>query len=67
MNPFHSVSDSIDILINNAGLAVGKYQLTADGHEMTWATNHLGEDIFIVSSFALWSGITPKLAPYILL
>ncbi|KAF8381053.1 hypothetical protein PRIPAC_70195 [Pristionchus pacificus] len=38
----YELSDSIDILINNAGLAVGKYQLTADGHEMTWATNHLG-------------------------
>lgn len=48
---FHSVVPSIDILINNAGLTVGKYQLTVDGHEMTWGTNHLGMFILKASLF----------------
>ncbi|GMS87467.1 hypothetical protein PENTCL1PPCAC_9642 [Pristionchus entomophagus] len=33
---------SIDILVNNAGVWMPDYQTTADGHEMTWGTNHLG-------------------------
>ena len=33
--------DRIDILINNAGNAFNTRQLSADGLELTWATNHL--------------------------
>jgi NAD(P)-dependent dehydrogenase (short-subunit alcohol dehydrogenase family) len=33
--------DHIDILINNAGGASGRRELSADGLELTWATNHL--------------------------
>jgi NAD(P)-dependent dehydrogenase (short-subunit alcohol dehydrogenase family) len=33
--------DHIDILINNAGGATGSRELTVDGIERTWATNHL--------------------------
>jgi NAD(P)-dependent dehydrogenase (short-subunit alcohol dehydrogenase family) len=32
----------LDVLINNAGIVVGSRQLSADGHELTWATNFLG-------------------------
>jgi NAD(P)-dependent dehydrogenase (short-subunit alcohol dehydrogenase family) len=32
----------IDVLINNAGTASGTRELTVDGLEMTFATNHLG-------------------------
>jgi NAD(P)-dependent dehydrogenase (short-subunit alcohol dehydrogenase family) len=33
--------DHVDILINNAGNAFNSRQLSADGFELTWATNHL--------------------------
>ena len=32
----------IDVLINNAGLRIDTYQQSADGIELTFATNHLG-------------------------
>ena len=32
----------IDVLVNNAGVIISERQLSADGIEMTWATNHLG-------------------------
>jgi NAD(P)-dependent dehydrogenase (short-subunit alcohol dehydrogenase family) len=34
--------DRINILVNNAGGAFRERQLSADGIELTWATNHLG-------------------------
>jgi retinol dehydrogenase 12 len=34
--------DHIDILINNAGAAFNRRELSADGIELTWATNQLG-------------------------
>uniref|UniRef100_A0A1I7UVW9 Retinol dehydrogenase 12 n=1 Tax=Caenorhabditis tropicalis TaxID=1561998 RepID=A0A1I7UVW9_9PELO len=35
--------DTIDILINNAGIMFqSKHELTKDGHEKTWQSNHLG-------------------------
>lgn len=34
--------DHIDILINNAGAAFSRRQQSADGLELTWATNQLG-------------------------
>jgi NAD(P)-dependent dehydrogenase (short-subunit alcohol dehydrogenase family) len=34
--------DRLDLLINNAGLLVPKYQETEDGFEVQWATNYLG-------------------------
>lgn len=37
----HLHFDSIDVLINNGGTASRPRQLTADGLEMTFATNHL--------------------------
>jgi NAD(P)-dependent dehydrogenase (short-subunit alcohol dehydrogenase family) len=32
----------LDVLVNNAGIAARNRQLSADGHELTWATNFLG-------------------------
>jgi NAD(P)-dependent dehydrogenase (short-subunit alcohol dehydrogenase family) len=32
----------LDVLVNNAGVALRERQLTADGHEKTWQTNFLG-------------------------
>jgi retinol dehydrogenase-12 len=31
----------LDVLVNNAGVALRERQLTADGHEVTWETNFL--------------------------
>ncbi|UYZ63878.1 SDR family oxidoreductase [Hymenobacter weizhouensis] len=31
----------LDILVNNAGIMPGPHTLTAEGHELSWATNHL--------------------------
>lgn len=38
---FLSKYSRLDVLVNNAGLAVGKRTLTVDGIEMTFAVNHL--------------------------
>lgn len=39
----HAQYPRLDVLVNNAGLMFGsKRQLSADGYEMTLATNHLG-------------------------
>ncbi len=32
----------LDVLVNNAGVALRSRQVTADGHERTWETNFLG-------------------------
>jgi len=39
---FTAGHSSLDVLVNNAGIAVGTRQVTADGHELTWQTNFLG-------------------------
>ncbi|MFD2783945.1 SDR family oxidoreductase [Hymenobacter rubripertinctus] len=31
----------LDILVNNAGIMPGRFTLTEEGHELSWATNHL--------------------------
>jgi len=33
---------ALDVLVDNAGTAVREREVTADGHERTWQTNHLG-------------------------
>ncbi|GMR55947.1 hypothetical protein PMAYCL1PPCAC_26142, partial [Pristionchus mayeri] len=38
----HKLESHVDILVNNAGISAGAYERTADGHESTWQTNHLG-------------------------
>jgi NAD(P)-dependent dehydrogenase (short-subunit alcohol dehydrogenase family) len=45
---------SLDVLVNNAGTAVSGRRLSADGHELTWATNFLGP-------FLLTRGLLPLL------
>lgn len=39
---FTAGHSSLDVLVNNAGIAVVTRQVTADGHELTWQTNFLG-------------------------
>jgi NAD(P)-dependent dehydrogenase (short-subunit alcohol dehydrogenase family) len=34
--------DHLDVLVNNAGLVWRKHELTVDGHEVQFQTNHLG-------------------------
>jgi NAD(P)-dependent dehydrogenase (short-subunit alcohol dehydrogenase family) len=41
-NEIKAKHNKIDVLINNAGLIIPDYQLSADGIEMTFAINHLG-------------------------
>ncbi len=38
--------DDLALLVNNAGTIIGKRQTTVDGHEATFATNHLGPFLF---------------------
>lgn len=45
----------IDVLVNNAGALFGSRRLTADGLELTFATNHL-------SAFVLTHGLRDRLA-----
>lgn len=33
--------NQLDILVNNAGIMPGAFTLTEEGHELSWATNHL--------------------------
>ena len=35
--------ERLDVLVNNAGTAVARREVTADGHERTWQTNFLGQ------------------------
>jgi len=44
----------IDVLINNAGIICGRRQVTAEGYELTFATNHL-------AYFILTHGLLPIL------
>ncbi|HEX8428025.1 SDR family NAD(P)-dependent oxidoreductase [Hymenobacter sp.] len=44
----------LDILVNNAGIMPGPHVLTSEGHELSWATNHL-------SVFALTHLLLPLL------
>ena len=39
-------NDDLAVLINNAGIVVGKRSTTVDGHETTFATNYLGPFLF---------------------
>lgn len=39
---YRSLTDTVDVLINNAGTIAGKRQLTKDGLEFTFAANYLG-------------------------
>ncbi len=39
---FAETHASLDVLVNNAGVAVRQRELTADGHERTWQTTFLG-------------------------
>src|SRR5512137_920465 len=39
---FAEAHPSLDVLVNNAGAALRRRELTADGHERTWQTNFLG-------------------------
>jgi len=43
--------DTIDVLVNNAGLTVAGYELTEDGIETTFAVNHLAP--FLVTNLVL--------------
>lgn len=50
-----SLTDRLDILINNAGISVAKRQLSSERIEITFATNHVGH-------FLLTTLLTPLLA-----
>jgi len=39
---FRSSYDRLDVLLNNAGVMAMPFRLSADGHEMQFAVNHLG-------------------------
>ena len=51
---FAASTPALDILINNAGTAVARREVTADGHERTWQTNFL-------SAFLLTRLLLPSL------
>jgi NAD(P)-dependent dehydrogenase (short-subunit alcohol dehydrogenase family) len=48
---FREKYDRVDVLINNAGTILGERQLNEDGHEMMFATNHLG--YFLMTHYML--------------
>jgi NAD(P)-dependent dehydrogenase (short-subunit alcohol dehydrogenase family) len=50
--------DTIDVLINNAGARFLEHELTAEGIEMTLATNHLGHFALTLSLVAALKGST---------
>lgn len=52
---FSAANDSLDLLVNNAGVMAAPRSLTADGFELQFGTNHLGH-------FALTAYLMPLLA-----
>lgn len=61
--------DHVDILINNAGAAFSRREQSADGLELTWATNQLGP--FLLTELLLpllvaapSSGSSPVIHPF---
>jgi NAD(P)-dependent dehydrogenase (short-subunit alcohol dehydrogenase family) len=56
---FLSEHDELHVLVNNAGLIIGKRELTVDGIEHTFALNHLG--YFMVTNLLL--DVLKKSAP----
>jgi NAD(P)-dependent dehydrogenase (short-subunit alcohol dehydrogenase family) len=38
---FNAKYNRLDVLVNNAGVIIGKREVSADGYEMTFAVNHL--------------------------
>jgi NAD(P)-dependent dehydrogenase (short-subunit alcohol dehydrogenase family) len=38
---FAATHDRLDVLVNNAGIALPRRELSIDGHELTWQTNFL--------------------------
>ena len=49
--------DHLDILINNAGAAFSRREQSADGHELTWATNQLGPFLLTELLLPLLAGV----------
>lgn len=51
-----SAESHIDILINNAGIMFyPQFELTEDGHEMTWQSDHLGKVfLYFLSRQMVW-------------
>ncbi|QNF35100.1 SDR family oxidoreductase [Adhaeribacter swui] len=47
----HQKYSQLDVLINNVGILPGEYELTPDGFERAWATNHLGP--FLLTNLVL--------------
>lgn len=45
------LTDSLDVLVNNAGISVSTRQVSPDGIELTFATNHVGP--FLLTSLLL--------------
>jgi retinol dehydrogenase-12 len=39
---FAALHSKLDVLVNNAGVALRKRRVSEDGHELTWQTNFLG-------------------------
>lgn len=52
--------DDLAVLINNAGTVVGKRSTTIDGHEKTFATNHLGPFLLTSSLMDLLISSAPS-------
>ncbi len=52
---FCAAYPSLDVLVNNAGIVARERTASADGHELTWATNFLGV-------YALTRALLPALA-----
>jgi NAD(P)-dependent dehydrogenase (short-subunit alcohol dehydrogenase family) len=48
---FREKYDKVDVLVNNAGAIIGERQITEDGLEMMFATNHLG--YFLMTHYLL--------------
>lgn len=51
VNQLETEYDKIDVLINNAGIIFHPFQKTAEGNEITAATNYLGRHIETLNLF----------------
>jgi NAD(P)-dependent dehydrogenase (short-subunit alcohol dehydrogenase family) len=64
VSEFKKTGKSVDILMCNAGVASREFQLSPQGHELNFATNHLGHFALVTAlKYELYASAATRGAP----